>query len=289
MTKRQFLVLAIGIFAVSWAGPLIRLADEASFLFVAAARLALASPVMLLLALYRRNQRTIVIPSRQTLLMILSGVALAAHFGFWVASISHTSIMASVALVAMSPLFAALGEWIFLSYRPSKAVFIGILISAVGAAGLAWSDFGAGAIYGDLLAIVGAILASVYLLLGRYTRQRIDLTAYGAIVYAVGASVLAVVLLIVGVNWTNYLLETYVFILFLALIPQLIGHNAINYSLGYAPAAVVALAILGEPVGSALIAALLFEEIPSVIEACFGCVILLGVGIGVRGAEITKS
>ena len=97
------------------------------------------------------------------------------------------------------------------------------------------------------------------------------------------------ILLIVGVNWTNYQLETYVFILFLALIPQLIGHNAINYSLGYAPAAVVALAILGEPVGSALIAALLFEEIPSVIEACFGCVILLGVGIGVRGVEITKS
>ena len=104
-----------------------------------------------------------------------------------------------------------------------------------------------------------------------------------------GASVLAVILLIVGVNWTNYQLETYVFILFLALIPQLIGHNAINYSLGFAPAAVVALAILGEPVGSALIAALLFEEIPSVTEACFGCVILLGVGIGVRGVEITKS
>ncbi len=261
------LILAIGILACSWAGPLIRLADEASFLYIATARLVIAAPIMIAVSLLGPKDSYRTLKISVICLMVLSGIALAAHFAFWVSSISKTSILASVALVAMSPLFAALGGWMFLGERPNVRVLSGILLSFCGASALVISDFqDIGSLSGDIYAFIGAILASIYLLIGRYVRQRVEVSVYTAIVYSVGAIVLLITFLSRETLTFNYEVNTYIFVLLLALVPQLIGHNAINYSLGFAPAAVVALAILGEPVGSSLIAALLLDEIPSVLR-----------------------
>ena len=282
------LILAIGIFACSWAGPLIRMADEASFLYIATSRLVIAAPIMIVVSLIGSRNSYKSLKIGVTCLMVLSGIALAAHFAFWVSSISRTSILASVALVAMSPLFAALGGWLFLGERPNTRVLGGIFLSFCGATALLISDFeDIGNLSGDIYAFIGAILASIYLLVGRYARQRVDMPVYAAIVYSVAAIVLVITFLTVENVTFSYEANTYIFILLLALVPQLIGHNAINYSLGFAPAAVVALAILGEPVGSSLIAALLLDEIPSFFEIGVGGVILLGVYIGVRGGAIS--
>lgn len=282
------LILAIGIFACSWAGPLIRMADEASFLYIATSRLVIAAPIMIVVSLIGSKNSYKSLKIGVTCLMVLSGIALAAHFAFWVSSISRTSILASVALVAMSPLFAALGGWLFLGERPNTRVLGGIFLSFCGATALLISDFeDIGNLSGDIYAFIGAILASIYLLVGRYARQRVDMPVYAAIVYSVAAIVLVITFLTVENVTFSYEANTYIFILLLALVPQLIGHNAINYSLGFAPAAVVALAILGEPVGSSLIAALLLDEIPSFFEIGVGGVILLGVYIGVRGGAIS--
>ena len=288
MNRYQMLILAIGIFACSWAGPLIRMADEASFLYIATSRLVIAAPIMIVVSLIGSRNSYKSLKIGVTCLMVLSGIALAAHFAFWVSSISRTSILASVALVAMSPLFAALGGWLFLGERPNTRVLGGIFLSFCGATALLISDFeDIGNLSGDIYAFIGAILASIYLLVGRYARQRVDMPVYAAIVYSVAAIVLVITFLSVENVTFSYEANTYIFILLLALVPQLIGHNAINYSLGFAPAAVVALAILGEPVGSSLIAALLLDEIPSFFEIGVGGVILLGVYIGVRGGAIS--
>ncbi|MDG1839645.1 MAG: DMT family transporter [Dehalococcoidia bacterium] len=288
MNRYQMLILAIGIFACSWAGPLIRMADEASFLYIATSRLVIAAPIMIVVSLIGSKNSYKSLKIGVTCLMVLSGIALAAHFAFWVSSISRTSILASVALVAMSPLFAALGGWLFLGERPNTRVLGGIFLSFCGATALLISDFeDIGNLSGDIYAFIGAILASIYLLVGRYARQRVDMPVYAAIVYSVAAIVLVITFLSMENVTFSYEANTYIFILLLALVPQLIGHNAINYSLGFAPAAVVALAILGEPVGSSLIAALLLDEIPSFFEIGVGVVILLGVYIGVRGGAIS--
>jgi drug/metabolite transporter (DMT)-like permease len=290
MNRYQMLILAIGIFACSWAGPLIRLSDEASFLYIATARLVIAAPIMIVVSLLGPKDSYRTLKIGVICLMVLSGIALAAHFAFWVSSISKTSILASVALVAMSPLFAALGGWMFLGERPNARVLSGIFVSFCGASALLISDFkDVGSLSGDIYAFIGAILASIYLLIGRYVRQRVEMSVYAAVVYSVGAIVLLITFLSRETLTFNYEVNTYIFVLLLALVPQLMGHNAINYSLGFAPAAIVALAILGEPVGSSLIAALFLDEIPSIFEIVVGGVILSGVYIGVRGGAISSS
>jgi len=69
-------------------------------------------------------------------------------------------------------------------------------------------------------------------------------------------------------------------------VPQLVGHSAINWALAYVPAALVAVAILGEPVGATTLAALILREMPSVFEVGGGLLVLAGVYVVLRPGRV---
>ena len=64
---------------------------------------------------------------------------------------------------------------------------------------------------------------------------------------------------------------------------RLIGPSSINWALGFVPAAVVAIAILGEPIGATLIAATLPDEVPTLREWAGRAVPLPAAHLGLRG------
>ena len=284
MTLRQGLVLAVGVIAISWAAPLIRLAHEAPVLVIAALRLSIAAPPMAVLALatggtgqWQRLRR------RDLALLVMAGVALAAHFAFWIASVQRTSIMASVVLVTMQPLFVAVIARLTLRERLNRWVVAGIVVGGAGALMLAGADLGdAGSLAGDLMALAGAFLASVYFVIGRGARARMSTAAYGAVVYSVTALVLLALVVVTGTPVGGAPREAYLFIALLALGPQLIGHNALNWALGSLPAAVVAVVVLGEPVGATLIAAVVLDEVPRALQWAGAVVLLAGVYVALR-------
>ncbi|MBM3140468.1 MAG: DMT family transporter, partial [Chloroflexi bacterium] len=215
---------------------------------------------------------------RELALLALSGVALAGHFAFWVASLQRTSIVAGVVLVTMQPLFVGLGAWVALRERPTRRLVAGVLLGGAGALVLAGADLGdRGSLIGDLMALVGAVMASVYLVIGRGARARLSTPAYAAVVYTVTALTLLALVAATRTPIGGHPREAYVFIALLALGPQLVGHNAFNWALGSLPAAVVAVAILGEPVGATLIAAALLGEVPTLLQAVGAAVVLAGV------------
>lgn len=286
MTARHLLVLVTGVIAISWAAPLIRLAEPAPALAIAALRLVIAAPPMVGIALWRGERDLGRIGARDRWLLALSAVALAAHFAFWVVSVQRTSILASVVLVTMQPLFVAIGAWLFLHERPTREVNLGILLGVIGAAmlvGAGASD--AGTLSGNLFALVGGVMSSVYLVIGRGARRRLSTATYGAVVYSLTAVILVALAVGTGTALGGHPASSYGYIVLLALVPQLIGHNAMNWALGSLSAAVVAVAILGEPVGSALIAAVLLDEVPTLLEAAGGAVVLAGVYVALRGAR----
>lgn len=286
MTARHLLVLVTGVIAISWAAPLIRLAEPAPALAIAALRLVIAAPPMVGIALWRGERDLGRIEARDRWLLVLSAVALAAHFAFWVVSVQRTSILASVVLVTMQPLFVAIGAWLFLHERPTREVNLGILLGVLGAAmlvGAGASD--AGTLSGNLFALVGGVMSSVYLVIGRGARRRLSTATYGAVVYSLTAVILVALAVGTGTALGGHPASSYGYIVLLALVPQLIGHNAMNWALGSLSAAVVAVAILGEPVGSALIAAVLLDEVPTLLEAAGGAVVLAGVYVALRGAR----
>ncbi len=283
----QLLILAAAAAAISWSAPLIRLA-EAPVLVIAALRISLAAAPMAGAAALRRGDELRALgreglAGRDLLLLALTAAVLAGHFWAWVAAVERTSVITSVVLVTLQPIFASLGAWLLLRERPARAALVGAAIALGGALLLAADDLGErGSLLGDGFALLAALLMSAYFVAGRRSRRRLSTVGYGAVVYSGAAAILLVAMLGAGEGVRGHPREAYLLIGALALGPQLVGHNALNWSLGSLPAATVAAATLGEPVGATLIAALLLDELPSTLEVAGAAVVLVGVWVALR-------
>ena len=280
------LVLFIGVAAVSSAAILIREAG-APALVIASYRLGLAAlPTgALVLATGRREAY------RDGLWVwpILAGAFLAAHFGFWIASLQQTSVITSVVLVTTNPLFVGLASPFVLRERVSAATWAGIGIATVGAGLMAAEDLGEGlgTLVGDLYALLGAVFGAGYLMIGRRARPQMSLVGYVGVVYPAAALLLVASVLVAQEPFTGYSTKTFLMLGLLALVPQLIGHSAISWSLAYVPAALVAVAILGEAVGATILAAIVLQETPSALEMAGALLVLTAVYVALRPGRVT--
>ena len=289
------LVIAIGILAVSTSSIFIRYAQaEAHSLVIAAYRLALATLILTPYALARHRSELRSLKKRDIALAIGSGTFLAIHFATWITSLEYTSVISSVVIVQTAPLWVALFAPIFLSESINRKVFWGLALSLVGGATVSIGEsctvaafrlvceengslFGGTAGLGNFLALAGAWAAAGYLIIGRSLRARLSLIAYIYLVYAIAAVLLVVLMFAFGYSPSGYSGDTYLWLLLLALIPQLLGHSSFNYALGYLPASFVSITLLGEPIGSAILALFLLNEVPSVVKLTGAGFILLGI------------
>jgi drug/metabolite transporter (DMT)-like permease len=286
MQARGFdlLILALGIAAVSSAAVLIREAD-APAIVIAAYRLGLASLPLLLFAGLRRAR---ILPGNRVLLglTVLSGVFLALHFAVWVESVKQTSIVTSVVLVTTTPLFIGLLGGPLLGERPGRSIWLALGIAALGTVLMVSEDLDAGGdtLRGDLFALLGALFVTGYMIAGRRVLSSgVGWLPYITISYTTSAAVLLAAAIASGEELTGFSGHTYLMLVGLALVPQLIGHTAFNRSLGHLPAIVVSLAVLGEPVGATVLAAVVLDEQPTLLQLLGGVVVLSGVVLGVRG------
>ena len=273
--------VAVGVLAVSAAAIFIRLA-EAPALAVAFWRNALGVLVLLPIALYRRD----VFPQGRALLVgVASGVALGAHFGFWIFSLDYTSVAASVVLVCTQPVFVAVLAYLVFGERTSQLSFFGILVALAGTVVIA-SDgsFGSATFFGNTLAVIGAITVAIYVLIGRSLRTAgVGVLPYSIVVYASAAATLAPAALYAGVPLWGYSGETWFWLWAVTLGPQILGHTVLNWALRYVDASIVSGTILAEPVVSALLAWLVLSEKPTLATLLGGSVVLLGLFLLLRG------
>ena len=275
----------LGVVSVSFSSVLVRLAGDADAppFAIAFYRCAFAAAILLPIALVRHRDELRALSRRRWLLLLASGVALAAHFATWIPSITLTTIAASAVLVQTTPIWVALfGR--FLGERPARGTLLGVGVALVGTLVISGGGFEGGtrAIAGDLLAVAGAIFAAVYVLLGRSLRQGISVTSYTGVVYSVSAIALAGVMLVAGTPFTGF--EPKVWLLF-ALItagPQFGGHTVFNYLLEHLRASVVAVALLAEPVGATILAFAILGETPGVLTLVGGAIVLAGVYLAIR-------
>ena len=137
--------------------------------------------------------------------------------------------------------------------------------------------FGRGSFLGDFLALLGAIFASGYLLIGRQLRSKMSLVAYTFMVYGVAAVVLLIAVAVGHMPLTGYPPTTFIWFLALAVVPQLLGHSTFNWALRYLSAAFISVSLLGEPIGSTMLAYIILGEIPSVMKIVGGVLILVGI------------
>ncbi len=278
--------LATGVLAVSWAAILVRLA-AAPALSVAAWRLVVASVPALAWAALRHRGEWRALPVGERWRAAGAGLALAAHFATWIGSLQLTSVAASVALVTTQPVWVALFSAAFLGERVSRRTAVGIALSLAGGVLVAGADLGtsARALAGDALAVAGAVFAALYFVAGRRARATLSLGAYVGAVYPVAALVLLAAAALAGAPLSGFSRGTWAALVLLGLVPQLIGHSLLNWSLRWLPAPLVAVAILAEPVVSTLLAVPVLGERPGPGVAAGGLLTLCGVYLAATGAE----
>lgn len=273
-------ILALAVLALSTAAPLIRAAAPVPPLVIAALRVSLAAVVLAVIG--GRQLRALAgLDRRGRGLVVAAGLLLGAHFGVWITSLSFTSTAASVALVATSPVFAGLLGWV-VGDAVARRAWLGIGVAAAGCAVLAGGDWRAGgdALVGDALAVVGAATAAAYLVVGRRLRAALPLFPYLAAVNAVAGLGLVAAVLVVSAPLGGGPPWSYVAIVASALVASVGGHTLINLAVRRTPTHLVALAVLGEPVGASLLSWAAFGEVPPWTAAAGGGIILLGIGLG---------
>jgi drug/metabolite transporter (DMT)-like permease len=222
--------------------------------------------------------------------LVLSGLFLSLHFAFWITSLKYTSVASSVVLVTTHPIFVGIGSWLFLRERLGFNLVLGILLSVFGSGLISYGDMALSreAFIGDGLALLGAITASGYFLVGRKMRRNQDLLSYIFPVYSTAGLILIILSLISQKPFFGYSPSTYLFLFLLALIPQLIGHTAFNWALKYFPASMVAITILGEPIGSTILAYLILGEGLTTWKIFGGTSIFVGILIALRKETLNR-
>ncbi len=278
---RVILMLFIGITAASTASIFTKLCS-APALIIAAYRLAIASLLLAPFASYQRIWRGW--GRSETRWLLLSGLLLGLHFATWIGSLKYTSVASSVVLVSTHPIFVGIGSWLFLKEHLRFKFVLGISLAVLGSAviGLGDLSLSGDAILGDLLALAGALSVSGYFLVGRKMRRGQSLLSYIFPVYSTAGSVLILLALAWQKPFFGYSPYDYLLFLLLALIPQLIGHSTFNWALKYIPASLVAITILGEPIGSTILAFFILGEGLNGWKVLGGISIFLGILIALR-------
>ena len=294
---RAYFVILLAIVATSSAAILIRYALDADMppLLIAAARLAIAALALTPLALQGHKQQMTNLSRRELSLIVLSGLCLAVHFTAWVSSLQFTTVLVSVVIVSTGPIWVAILEVLFLHIRLSRLVVAGLIIALAGGVIIGIPISGGGELMargaddlsatatGALLAWIGALSISVYMLIGRVLRTRLHVIPYVWLVYGVAAICACTVILLTSTRATGYAAEGYAVLLAMGLIPQLLGHSSLNYLLEYFPAALVSMFSQLEPLGSALLALALFRELPPQQQIAGSIIIVIGVLVASRG------
>lgn len=290
-----YVAIFAAIASISAAAILIRfaLAEEMPPILIAGARLFIATVVLTPITLLRYMSHIRNLTRTELLLASVSGIVLAIHFIAWVSSLQYTTVLVSVVVVTTGPIWVAILEVIFLRIRLSQLVIIGLLIALAGGIligiPLATSDAVETAstqdttLIGATLSWIGALAISVYMLIGRKLRAKLPVIPYIWLVYGIATLVMIVVIFATATPVTGFRTEGYLILLVMGLVPQLIGHSSLNYVLEYFPATLVSMFTQLEPIGSALLALIIFTEIPPTQQIIGSVIIISGVLLASQG------
>lgn len=273
-----YVALAIGVLSVSTSAIFVKFSTAPAGV-IAFYRLFFSVLLMLPVFLLKYVGELRLITKRDWLYSTISGIFLAFHFILWFESLNYTSVASSTVLVTLQPLFAFIGTFIFFNERLSKKEIFSGVTAVIGSVVISWGDFriSGNALFGDILALIACALITAYLLFGQTVRKRVSLITYTFVVYSISSITLLLYVLIRGealfgydsVNWLNFFM--------LALVPNLLGHSLMNWSLKWLSTSTISVAILFEPIGATILAFIFLNETVLWTQIAGGIIVLVGI------------
>lgn len=272
-----YLLIAFSILCMSTSSIIIRYCT-APALIIAFYRVVFTSAIAALLG-SREHSGLKQLSRRDFFYIIGSGVFLALHLGFWISSLSYTSISSSVLFTNLQVIFVLVFSAWLLKEKVNRWVTGGIMTALVGSLLIVQGDLQSGKFMGDMLALLSGFFVAIYFLIGRNVRARVDVWTYTSLAAGAAAVVLLGGCQVVGLGFTSYPRLDWLLFLLQAVGPGIGGHASLNWALKYLKAPVVSVSVLGESVGASLLAYIIFGEALVWYQIIGGLFILAGIYI----------
>lgn len=275
-----YVALAIGVISVSTSAIFVKYSTAPSGV-IAFYRLFFSVILMLPVFLLKYVSELRLITKRDWIFSIISGVFLAFHFILWFESLNYTSVASSTVLVTLQPLFAFVGTFVFFKEKLSFKEIISGIIAVIGSVVISWGDFriSGNALFGDILALIACALITAYLLFGQTVRKRVSLITYTFVVYSISTITLLLYVLAAHEPLIGFESDNWLYFFLLALIPNLLGHTFINWSIKWLSTSTISVAILFEPIGATILAVILLSEEVLWTQLVGGLIVLIGIMI----------
>jgi len=259
----RLLLLAFGVFACSTAVIIVKLSAEHPVV-LAGARCLVAAAVLspLFLRDLRRHRRSYTPAHLRR--SLAPGALLGVHFISWIAGARLTPAANSSLIVNMVPLVMPLLVWATIRESYTRREAIGTALAIAGVAVMAGSDFSLDRTHfaGDVTCLVSMVFFCLYLILGRRNRDFPTVWLYLVPVYALAGLVGLATAVFVTSPFKAYPARELALIAALALVPTVIGHSVLNYSMRRLSAQTVGIANLGQILFTGAMGYLILDEAP---------------------------
>lgn len=268
--------LFIGIIAVSFSSIFVKWSSAPASI---QGMYRLLFTVLLMLPFIRPHLAELKSLTRKKIMLLFgSGFFLALHFLLWMGSLKLTTVSSSTIILALEPVFIVIGAFFIYKERTSRVAMIGMGVAIIGAVLIGWGDIGVSRknLIGDLLSLLGTLAVSVHMLIGQKAVQQVSSYIYSFVVFLSATIVFAVYNVVCGISFTAYSGNDWTMFALLAVVPTVFGHLLFNWLLQYVSATTISMSILGEPVGSSLLAFLLLGEQMTLFQIIGGMLAISG-------------
>ncbi|WP_410982525.1 DMT family transporter [Bacillus cereus] len=278
----SYAILFFGVFALSTSAIFVKLADAPAAIS-AFYRLFFATIMLVpFLLISKKNRNELCsLSKKQWGLGLLSGLFLAAHYVLWFESLHYTSVASSTVIVTLQPLFSMIGGYFLFKERFSKGAVLGCLIAIAGSIVIGWQDFqiSGKALFGDILAFIAAGIITAYFFVGQHVRKKLSLVPYSVISYGSSSLFLGIFAFSQKTSFFNYSTQTWWSFIGLALIATILGQTIFNWLLKWLSTSVISMSILGETIGTCILAYYILDEVISLQQGIGIVLILIGLAL----------
>ncbi|WP_375475323.1 DMT family transporter [uncultured Nostoc sp.] len=225
--------------------------------------------------------------SQDLLLLLGAGILWAATLVLLAWSLTQTSVAISSVLHNLAPIFTSLGVWLLFRQGFENQFLIGMVIALGGAIAIEFEELqiATDEVQGSLAAIVSAIFLSAYLLIVEKLRTKFSPATIQLWICAIAALAIFPILLFTQDQLFPSTVSGWLWVIFLALICQVLGHGLLTYSLAKFSSVVVSLVHLLEPVFSGIFALVIFSETLTFSNWVGFAVVLMGLYLAVSSQE----
>lgn len=281
---RVILLLALGLAAISFSPILVRFTPETPPFVLASYRTAFSVLFLWPYWFFKREKEVLPESQREKLLVALAGICLGIHFICWIASLYYTSVASASILVAIHPVILILVERWWFKRRFAAAIWAGVFLAFAGSITLGISDSRTvqefpDPLFGNMLAVIAAVIFAVYLLIGQKIRQKREWVDYVFPVYFFAAVTCVILTVLAGDNLFSISFIGVSVGAGLAFGPQILGHGSMNYAVRYISPTLLSTLVLTEPLFASILAFFLFDELPPAASVIAMSVVLCGIGL----------